>query len=298
MIEMAYLYTGAELYKRKDSPGFGVKEVWKGTVRSNESRADVYLKLCPTHELIADACCAWLGKSLGLNIPKPYLLKLTRDRLPDSQLWRGNMDDFIYAFALQDVGENAHSLSTLLNCNDPVARKDFFEWGGAKDVIVFDEWIANSDRSQENILYDGEFWLIDHGEAFGGSRLALWGSMPGPDEEFPNILLNDLAKDLRSAQSRAEFLYPIMDFVGRCSEKSEEGLAEGLLSIGLAPGLTEEKTMLNIAEFLKQRAPYLMAIFGRKMGMPELDLQFQHIQHPKSHHAKPFKQSKKRRLPD
>lgn len=281
MIEHAALYTGAELYQRKESAGFGIKEVWKGTVRSGTDRADAYLKLGPQHELVADACCAWLGRRLGLNIPRPYLLRLERDDLPDSQLWAKHQTH-LYAFALQDVGEHAHSLLKWLNGNDPVVRQALIDWKGCYDVMVFDEWIGNGDRNAENILYDGDFWLIDHGEAFGGGISALWG-MPAPHDELPNLLFDGQAKGVQTDRDKARLLKELFEFAACCAGQR----ADELLHIGLTPAVIGQQVMESVVEFLAQRAPYLMTLFKRKIGLPELELDWQHFQQPVPTHVPP-----------
>jgi hypothetical protein len=66
-------------------------------------------------------------------------------------------------------------------------------WAELPKACVFDEWIANEDRHDGNILTNGlEFWLIDHG-------LALNTAVFKSNSVIDNKLLNDAMKFARAA---------------------------------------------------------------------------------------------------
>ncbi|MDE0444084.1 MAG: hypothetical protein OXL38_18490 [Gammaproteobacteria bacterium] len=71
--------------------------------------------------------------------------------------------DMQFAFASLEVDTQ----SAFRLRDDTVLRSQLSRWPSLRAAIAFDEWIANADRTIDNLLFRGasDFVLVDHGEA-------------------------------------------------------------------------------------------------------------------------------------
>jgi hypothetical protein len=72
------------------------------------------------------------------------------------------------------------------------------QWKHLDQTIVFDEWIANTDRHEGNLVYEPvskSYWLIDHGRALGGMPPAFI-DLSDSGMRCSNQLLNGLTPHL------------------------------------------------------------------------------------------------------
>ncbi|ELB2246559.1 hypothetical protein QNZ72_000921 [Vibrio parahaemolyticus] len=136
-----------------------VNPTWKAHVLHNDSSISVsYVKLIDARKIFIECFCAVLGRSIGLPIPKPFLVNVPHESLscsvPDGQS--------CIAFGSEDAAYP--SFRRKFNQSQPEAMRLLKAYSKILDVSVFDEWIGNGDRNIGNILYDGKslFNFIDH----------------------------------------------------------------------------------------------------------------------------------------
>lgn len=112
---------------------------------NNSGDVSAVIKKVSEKELVAEVACALLGLHIGLPIPKPMIVKD-----------RGTGDLFFGSEKVEhpDLRRYQKPVELLKN------------WVLLNKASVFDEWIANEDRHDGNLLTDGsDFWLIDHESA-------------------------------------------------------------------------------------------------------------------------------------
>jgi hypothetical protein len=132
----------------------GAQEVGEGVnlpVRGIAATADgeiavIAKKLCG-REIAVEVICAALGRAAGIPIPEPLLL------LDPNDCWH---------FGSADIGHP--NLSKFVSHQDSSVLDELERWPDLLAAACFDELIANPDRHDGNILYNGNgFLLIDHG---------------------------------------------------------------------------------------------------------------------------------------
>lgn len=137
--------------------GKGINGAFRGELRTNDGQAVMaYIKVLPSErEILVECVCAMLGRHVGLPIPEP-LLAFVPDQLGGPAL----------AFASANVGHSSVG-EYAVRIGDAAVIERLRAWSYAIPAACFDEWIANCDRHEDNLLHDGksEFWLIDHGYA-------------------------------------------------------------------------------------------------------------------------------------
>jgi hypothetical protein len=154
-VELATLLAPPARVSPKNS---GLSPLWKGCIwLADGSAIKAYIKKIPCHELLAEVVCALIGKALDLPIPRPYLVR-------DEKNFTGNGG--LPLFAMEDA-EHPSLNQTLRQGRSKVVYDRLIAWDLVRNAAIFDEWIANVDRNEGNLLFDGEkFTLIDHGKAF------------------------------------------------------------------------------------------------------------------------------------
>jgi hypothetical protein len=155
----------------------------------------VYLKAEGLHEdlgterLVAEWFSARLGRTLGLHIPRPFLVEISPAFIAavDDESVRKVLENAApFAFGSAHLGAgwsswivNAEKISV-----DRLAR--------ALEVYVFDTLIGNWDRScaNPNLLTNGhELGLIDHDHAFfTGEDVGVTATAPWQRNDFPNTV--------------------------------------------------------------------------------------------------------------
>lgn len=145
-----------------------VSDTWLGMASDGKHRIRLYAKRLAARELFIEVISAVLGRQIGLPVPNPFLVRVIPLHLPDAHLSKSEIffgsEDAIYP-----------TLSRFAKFMDAESRLK--KWPHLIAAACFDEWIANSDRHEKNILYDGgnKFVLIDHGGALPEKQHALAG---------------------------------------------------------------------------------------------------------------------------
>ena len=112
--------------------------------------------------LVAELLAGEIGRLLGLNIPEIVLIDL------DPMMGRSEPDPEIQDLLRFSIGLNlalAYLPSALTLTTLPVAPPDATL---ASNIVWFDAYVTNVDRTPRNpniLLWNKEYWLIDHGAA-------------------------------------------------------------------------------------------------------------------------------------
>ncbi len=152
-VDIGIMLPGAQIFNDQN-----VNPTWKGHVKTHNQVVVAFIKQITPQKLYIECVCAILGRSLGLPIPKPLIVKLTADSFP--QIPEGQ---YQLAFGSEDA--NYPSFRRHAQNEEAIIKLEKFS--KTLDIGLFDEWIANWDRNVGNILYDGgnEFSFIDHENA-------------------------------------------------------------------------------------------------------------------------------------
>lgn len=133
--------------------GQSIHQAWKAQALTGSGYITAVYKRLEPEEIAIECLCAVIGRTLGLPVPQPAIL-----RLPDGS----------NAFGLVHV--SGRDLRHLLSADAKSAVSLLEQWENLNKAAIFDEFIANWDRNPGNLIYDGgAFWLIDHNLAFDRS---------------------------------------------------------------------------------------------------------------------------------
>ncbi|TXE58167.1 HipA family kinase [Serratia nematodiphila] len=150
--------------------GFGSRSPVRGTSQFSTGEQTVIAKRIPTREIAVELICSCIGREIGLPIPEPVLLA---------------DEDKNWYFGSVDVGHP--NLMQVATASDTAIMSKLEQWPQLLQAACFDEWIANSDRGNENLLFDGSgFLLIDHGLAVPSGM----SSNDWSDDYYNNQLLD------------------------------------------------------------------------------------------------------------
>lgn len=207
--------------------GEGANQPWRGIAATVAGEVAVIAKRISNREMAVEVVCAALGRSAGLPIPEPLLL------LDSANEWH---------FGSADTGHP--NISQFVSSQDNSILDELERWPELLAAACFDELIANPDRHDGNILFNGQgFLLIDHG-------LCLPLGMPPSDSSddyyanrFLELAISACRDDLsteRAARRAAEWAEqkPIA-----AVEQTEKSIFEHF----------ESKTQNQLISFLKER---------------------------------------------
>lgn len=134
-------------------------DVYKAQViGANKHQLVAFVKHLPPRAIFVECVAGLIGRSLGLSIPRPLLVRVQPYHLPALKLEVPTL-----FFGCEDVGYPSLQQYVLIdNVSAELKRWQFSSLAGC-----FDEWIVNADRHSGNILYSGtdKFTLIDHSHA-------------------------------------------------------------------------------------------------------------------------------------
>jgi len=130
--------------------------LWHGNAAIFGGEVRLYLKRASAPEMLSECLCAVIGEAMGLPIPPIYLVH-------DPQKFIGG------GAVVGSLDADRPSLRHALNLDEPTATAALAAWPQLPQAVAFDEWVANPDRNQGNLLWDAASgWsLIDHARALG-----------------------------------------------------------------------------------------------------------------------------------
>ncbi|MCC5519513.1 hypothetical protein BCT65_020985 [Vibrio splendidus] len=137
-----------------------VNPTWRAHVQTSDGVKVAFVKLIEPRSLYIECVCAVIGRSLGLPIPAPLIVRVTSTALSDIPHGEARL-----AFGSEDA--KYPSFRRYINSDSKEAMDKLAAFSKTLDVGIFDEWVANWDRNIGNMLYDGkdDFYFIDHENA-------------------------------------------------------------------------------------------------------------------------------------
>lgn len=216
----------------------------------------VFVKLLPEHLFCVEAVCAWLAHDARLPVPEAYVVRVPRHKVPKDCPWQFGPSMIINAFGSKAV-EGALSLDRI---DSSVVREKVWAWPMLELAAVFDELVANDDRSENNMLMGarGELWLIDHARCLGGAGQRLFSSDVTPS--FPNYFLSQIGQ--MTFNQRLQRREPL---VRACAEFASRVSRVPYATLGVDDALRAQ-----IEPYLQQRASRLAGTVLHTLGLPDL----------------------------
>ncbi|MBI2800025.1 MAG: hypothetical protein HYX63_07010 [Gammaproteobacteria bacterium] len=143
-------------------------------------------------------------------------------------------------------------------------QQRFKQWGIKEDIAIFDEWIANDDRTPSNVMFQrpDRFVLIDHSHILTG---ASWSPERLREDSFvrvSNSLLDQLVSE--PANIRQALV-----------ERARQLAPNYLDTLALFPwsaSLIAREDVDAIHEFLERRATDLPTLVSMRLGFNVLTL--------------------------
>lgn len=141
----------------------GSNPLWTGFVSTNQGEFPAYIKKCHHYDgLCIEIISSLLGLMLNIPVPKPILVLVE----PDHPQIVVEKPTFLFGSQMYDMPSFERFLS-----DHKLSEECLLDYSDLHSVIAFDELIANPDRNNSNILYDGEsFRFIDHEKAFSTTQ--------------------------------------------------------------------------------------------------------------------------------
>lgn len=188
--------------------GKGINQAYRGIVATSSGELEVFVKhLADPRELLVECACALLAMEMGLPVPEPLLVLVPNNGQP------------IVAFGSTSV--SAPDINFLVTSGTGGrVYGELSRWPHLHAAGCFDEWIANWDRNEQNLLFDGisEFWLIDHGrcipvglaprEALPSSNALIGIAIAGKDETALIAIRASVIAAMQSFAQRSLAAFP------------------------------------------------------------------------------------------
>jgi hypothetical protein len=187
-VPLARARVGASLLPATDK---GISDTYYGVVYDETGDQVAYIKDIPRIELANELLAATLAKGLNLPIVEPYLITV---RTPQLNFTKGpQMPNPQMRLAFASADGSIKKIRVRINSGGlPVT--EIRGWPHFPMAVCFDEWIANSDRNDGNLLFGNpdRFLLVDYGHAFTGPEWNVASLQPNND--YYNQLLQGWAK--------------------------------------------------------------------------------------------------------
>lgn len=229
--------------------------------------AYVKLSLDP-RRIIAELTTAQVGRALGMKIPRPFVVLLDTADLEgfeSSFSGRGVM----VCFASQQAGSRSYSLERAMRNPTHAFAKAVHSQFDLDGTIALDEFVANDDRHQGNIIYapgKQEFWLIDHGRSLTGTYWDMWG-LDDPAVEVRNLLVDHSVADWDEAV-RNRILKKAHGLVNKCASLCLDELDQDGYFAKIDPA-TDRQDIIN---FLRQRIHHTVPLLCNRLQLGHLSL--------------------------
>lgn len=230
-----------------------VNPTWKAHVQTSDGVKVAFVKFVEPRSLYVECVCAVIGRSLGLSIPAPLIVRVTNAAMSSVPV-----GEAILAFGSEDA--KYPSFRRYINSDCAEAMKKLAAFSKTIDVGIFDEWIANWDRNIGNMLYDGkdDFYFIDHENAVPQD---LECHLPAKDNQILRCLYSNLSEfekhklgkgvDNDFAPKLRAIPYALL---------SEKTLASHYLS---------DSEITQVISFLSDRVSSIKTLFGLRVGIQQ-----------------------------
>ncbi|MFG0903403.1 HipA family kinase [Photobacterium damselae] len=250
-IEFATMLPGAVLFSDSNR-----NPTWRAHIRVGDETKAAFVKLIEPRAIFVECACAILGRLLGLPIPKPSIVLINSNSLDCFK-----EDQYVLAYGSEDVKHP--SFLRLFSDEYDKAFDILSKHPKLLDISVFDEWIANSDRHDANILYGGndQIYFIDH-------ELAIPEELKCNQSTDDNQLLRtyysekDELEKYRVRKELSDVILPsyINLPLDSISDKS------------CAFQFLDKDDVLNVIEFLNNRLEYLKELFDERIKLTQREI--------------------------
>ena len=220
---------------------------------TDRGRTPAYLKLLRIEDVAREALCATLAQELRLPIFQAYYVYVDPSYV-DSRVIGNDQntafglrkDPYCPMFAIRNA-----NLESLLQ-----------QWPDAMNCAVFDEWIFNSDRLPNNLIFDSTrvYWLIDHDEA-----LPNHASPTAPANSSLLRVLSGPKSEHERWRMRNQAMQRVHQF-----EQIEWDRVLDLLRPNDLPG--SESHYVRYINFLRDRIPAMHDIITASIGIRQTQL--------------------------
>lgn len=184
-VELATVQPGAQPFRAGN-----VNDTFKGLVRVGSSLRGAIIKDLDSRQLANELVVATLAKDYGLPVPDCYLAVVPKGVLSVSKGPTISSGEHL-TFASADM--QTPNLAQRISA-DPTLQSAIYDelkkWNSLGGLYAFDTWVANIDRHQGNLLFEGigKVWLIDHGHCLTGPN---WN----PGSLVPDAVVHNQLKD-------------------------------------------------------------------------------------------------------
>jgi hypothetical protein len=257
----ALLLPGAALLPEDEK---GINETYRGPIETASGRTFAYVKLLETKQLINELVSSVLGRTLGMPIPPGFIVLVNREDYPDSEFLTALGLEKALAFGVESVGYPDLKRRIKLE-GDSVVEELFRTWTGWCDAMTFDEWIANRDRNQGNLLVGapGEVWLIDHGQAFTGPNWA-------PRDLDPTVAVrNEIARVIAPHLALPE-RHRALRRATEIAEECKKVDVNDSLKEGFAAAFASDEEIEALRNFVAKRVNEVVRLIAMRVGLPVL----------------------------
>lgn len=240
----------------------GVNELYFGFVDADDGRHQCYIKVLPEKQLVNELVAWVLARAMKFPVLDGFLLRVRTEDIPQSKLLQNVSGDAL-AFGLKETeypqlrrAFNEHpdwGINFLQPDNFPL-------W---QELIVFDDWIANGDRHNGNLLLAPEnkiFW-IDHSHGFTGAKwdCTQWSAKKPYGNQMAKQLMPSLQKeDKENLRNKAAQLAILIDKLP-------------LQDLQVAAQITSLLTVSerdSLEQFVMERVQHLELMCARRVGIP------------------------------
>jgi hypothetical protein len=258
-VGLAHLLPGAT---RLTGDETGINETYRGVVETVSDKRLAYVKLLPAKQLVNEVVCSVLGRSIGLSIPEGFLVAVLRNDYPDSlALQASGLDD---ALGFGVVSLPHPDLRRRIKMEGVAVVEQFIKtWSSWREAMTFDEWVANCDRNQGNLLVgaEGDVWLIDHSHAFTGPSWVAVDLQPGVS--VPNQIADNIVPTLTLPQRHATW-----QLVQQLSAQFAAVDIENVLGLSRCDAFLGSADATALRDFLRLRTAELLRLIGQRLGLP------------------------------
>lgn len=222
-------------------------------IDSEKKTSVAFIKHLPPRAVLVECISALIARGLGLPAPRPMLVQVHPVKIPEL-----NLAESTIFFGSEDAGFPSLAQFTTTT----IADQKLSIWQHLLTAGCFDEWIANPDRHEGNIIYDGNtFSLIDHSHTIPKYHSS---NQPSDKNSFLEIARPKARNDLITHNLRRKAEKCVRDFQRLSSEDWRALTACNLYC--------DEAKAVEVLNFLTNRLNFPTQIIGNKLGDKQIDL--------------------------
>jgi hypothetical protein len=262
-IGLGYALPGATLLQDDR----GVSETFTGMIEAGSKRLHAHIKFLSTKGLINELIASVLGSATGLPMPKGFLVLAERRDFPTSQVLKANPSDIGFAFACATMDHP--SLRRRMKLRSEALRLEVLKlWPQWAEAIAFDDWIANWDRHEGNLLSGGpgEVWLIDNERSF--VKLDWTAADLNPAVQVLNQLCMQMQRAALDENDRRQRLQQVYTLIAKIKKIDPMDV----ITAAQADKSLSSDDVDALRQFLTERTSTIATRISAALGLPILAL--------------------------